>query len=201
MLALSSGADISLTLHLPVASAQGPITSTFLSNTQTTSYSLYTPPSSPALKPAGTILALHGAGLDPAKSPEWTSSIPQRPSEWIVWPIGLTPWVRSRCFVFRVGSDLDLRATTGTAAVCTTSRPRWHTWRTSRSAGLEPCRWITVSSKGPLIRGSLFSATATADRVRRPCRDRERIADFREGAWFFLARFPDEVLGGVPASG
>ena len=93
ILFLSTGQELSLDLLLPASSPAGPLLSTFLSNTQVPSYSMYTPPLNVNEKLPGTILALHGAGLDPATTPEWTSSIPQRKNEWIVWPVGLTPWV------------------------------------------------------------------------------------------------------------
>ncbi|KAL8277729.1 hypothetical protein RQP46_009851 [Phenoliferia psychrophenolica] len=135
-LSLSTGGEISLELDLPTAPASGPIQSTFLSNTQTPSYSMYTPPSKAATTQPGTIVALHGAGLDPATTPAWTSSIPQRKTEWMVWPIGLTPW----------GYD-------------------WHG-------------------------ATLVDVKLALKHLREVKR-----------AWYFLSRFPDEVLGGVPASG
>ena len=63
--------------------------STFASNT--VSYAVYTPPVSS--EPSSAILVvLHGAGVDPKASPFWTQSVRRRHREWIVWPVGLTPW-------------------------------------------------------------------------------------------------------------
>lgn len=97
LLHLSTESSLTLTLSLPSSLSSGPLLSTFLSNTGTPSYSLYTPPSSLSAS-SGTILALHGAGVDPVRDLEWTRSIPRRTNEWIVWPLGLTEWVRSIFF-------------------------------------------------------------------------------------------------------
>lgn len=87
--------NLSTTLNLPI-SASAPTNpraflSTFLSNTLSPTYALYTPPSTISCSPFA-LLALHGAGVDPASSPSWTSSFPAREEEWIVWPLGLTEW-------------------------------------------------------------------------------------------------------------
>jgi poly(3-hydroxybutyrate) depolymerase len=73
-------------------SETSPILSTFLSNTGAPSYALYTPPKNASACSSVALLALHGAGVDPATSPSWTSSIKQRDQNWIVWPLGLSAW-------------------------------------------------------------------------------------------------------------
>ncbi|ORY88575.1 hypothetical protein BCR35DRAFT_276583, partial [Leucosporidium creatinivorum] len=88
--------SLSTTIRLPVSrlstSEPSPILSTFLSNTDTPSYAVYTPPKTATACSSVALLALHGAGVDPATSPSWTSSIKQREREWIVWPLGLSAW-------------------------------------------------------------------------------------------------------------
>lgn len=87
---------------LPVrrVSHTAPFLSTFLSATLAPSHALYTAPRSPGR--GRTIAALHGAGVDPASDSSrsfWTSSIPARPNgSWIVWPLGMTEWVRPLSF-------------------------------------------------------------------------------------------------------
>lgn len=73
-------------------SSPNPMLSTFITNSGTVTYALYTPPTSPHSCARVALLALHGAGVDPASSPSWTSSIGVRDKEWIVWPLGLTEW-------------------------------------------------------------------------------------------------------------
>ncbi|KAM0747755.1 alpha/beta-hydrolase [Meredithblackwellia eburnea MCA 4105] len=91
-LSFSDNSTISFNITLIQLFANKPLLSTFYTNSRAVSYALYTPPRDIVSASSGVILALHGAGVDPAKSPEWTSSIKRRRSEWIVWPIGLTEW-------------------------------------------------------------------------------------------------------------
>lgn len=112
------GATLSTVLVLPVVnstSEPAPFLSTFLSNTRTPSYAMYTPPthSNGSFCSSAAFLALHGAGVE-ASSSSWTESIQARRNEWVVWPTGLTSWgydwhgpslkVRRVCSVFQAPS-------------------------------------------------------------------------------------------------
>ncbi|KAK4694170.1 hypothetical protein P7C70_g8782, partial [Phenoliferia sp. Uapishka_3] len=165
----SSTYNLSLTLSLPLSPPRGPLLSTFLSNTQTPSYSLYTPPKRVDTKDPGTILGLHGAGVDPATSTEWTmQSVPQRESEWMVWPIGLTAWG----YDWHGGSLRDAKLAVKNLEVVK------ELWAKAMSLQYSP------SDEGEEKRSAVFGHSNGG-----------------QGAWYYMSHFPDEVLGGVPASG
>ncbi|SCV67268.1 BQ2448_5914 [Microbotryum intermedium] len=66
--------------------------STYLSNSGVPTYASYRPPRATSTCSPFVLLALHGAGVDPATAPEWVPSIKPRQEEWIVFPLGLTEW-------------------------------------------------------------------------------------------------------------
>lgn len=88
----SLSGPIEVQIVLPSPPPTSPLISTFLSSTLTPSYSLYIPPLLCDSAASRTLLALHGAGTDPATATEWSTSIERREKEWIVYPIGMTEW-------------------------------------------------------------------------------------------------------------
>ncbi|SCZ96071.1 BZ3500_MvSof-1268-A1-R1_Chr8-1g09984 [Microbotryum saponariae] len=68
------------------------IISTYLSNSGAPTYASFRPPRATLTCSPIVVLALHGAGVDPATAPEWASSIKPRQEDWIVFPLGLTEW-------------------------------------------------------------------------------------------------------------
>lgn len=169
----SSSKSFRFSLSVIQTSKTKPFLSTFLSNTQTPTYALYTPPSSPGSSSCSShsnaaVLALHGAGVNPSTARDfWTNSIPAREKSWIVWSLGLTEW----------GYD-------------------WHgpSLRDARSS-VDHLEQVET----------LWEEKIT--KTRRSCEKKRRKvvvmghSNGGQGAWHYLSHYPDEVLGGVPASG
>ncbi|KAK4056149.1 hypothetical protein OIO90_002880 [Microbotryomycetes sp. JL221] len=169
-------ASITLRRQSLESAAEQGFSSTYEGNSGTVAYATYTPPRQLACSNIA-LLALHGAGVDPITSPFWTHSIKRRDKQWIVWPLGLTTWG----FDWHGPSLIDVKAA---VANLETAQKLWAKALTA------------VNTASACHNPSLISA----------CPSPMQIfvlghSNGGQGAWYLMSRYPDWVVGGIPASG
>ncbi|KAE8271397.1 hypothetical protein A4X09_0g942 [Tilletia walkeri] len=127
---------------------------------------------------APAILALHGAGVN-ALDPAWANALPRQEHSWTILPTGATAWG----FDWQLSSSIHARA--AVRALCTGASIFYSGVPSS------PHLW---DSRIPTLPGT--------DRVYDPAKlIVVGHSNGGQGAWHFMTKHPNEVLGGVVAAG
>ncbi|EGN96142.1 hypothetical protein SERLA73DRAFT_124984 [Serpula lacrymans var. lacrymans S7.3] len=134
------------------------------------------PPKQPNLDSGSArapILALHGAGVDIFEHTFWPDSLPRQGHSWIIMPTGRTSWVNLSILGTNPGLDWH-----GPSA-----QDAWATINAlhhilSSNEGLKD--WTIPNNMKVVLIGH---------------------SNGGQGAWFLASRYPDRVLGVVPAAG
>lgn len=176
-------ATIPLSHHAGSPPFRSPFVSTFVSNSGTPTYAVYTPPSTSHCS-SFALVALHGAGVDPAERDSgWTRSIAQREKEWIVWPLGLTEWG----FDWHGGSVQDVLTATDHLVA---AEKAWN----KAMAFARPC-----SPPRKLV--ALGHSNGGQGKSCHQLSKSHLTLFLKLGAWYMVSHYPDLFVGGVPASG
>ncbi|KAI0371785.1 hypothetical protein BV20DRAFT_1066969 [Pilatotrama ljubarskyi] len=150
---------------------------TYFFGTSTPTAFLAAPPNSPNDgPPRPPILALHGAGVDLFENDFWIQAIPRQRHSWIITPTGRTPWVRLlRPYPFTCLLGMD-----------------WH-GPSAQDA------WEAVDALHKLLdTHGLWRQYAIAPNSKVLLVGHSNGG---QGAWYLAARYPDRVVGVIPAAG